>query len=163
MKFELIKINQLSGRKTKIYSVLLENENKSLFDRFLEENTEKNQPELLEILQRINSITQKEGAKEHYFKKAEGTLGDGVEALYDANNRKLRLYCIRYGSVVLVLGGGGAKNVRALQDDPQLKKENYVLRQISKILSQAMKEGELQWNNDFDDFKGNLTFDDNED
>ena len=52
---------------------------------------------------------------------------------------------------------------RALQDDPQLKKENYVLRQISKILSQAMKEGELQWNNDFDDFKGNLTFDDNED
>lgn len=163
MKFKLTKINQLSGRKTKIYSVLVENESKSLFDNFLEENTEKNQPEILEILQRINSIAQKEGAKEHYFKKAEGTLGDGVEALYDANNRKLRLYCIRYGSVVLILGGGGAKNVRALQDDPKLKKENYVLRQISKILTQAMKEGELQWNNDFDDFTGNLTFDDNED
>ena len=74
-----------------------------------------------------------------------------------------RLYCIRYGSVVLILGGGGAKNVRALQDDPKLKKENYVLRQISKVLTQAMKEGELQWNNDFDDFTGNLIFDDNED
>jgi putative component of toxin-antitoxin plasmid stabilization module len=159
VKFKLIKINQLSGQKTKIYSVLLENESKSLFDSFLEENTEKNQHELLEILRRINSIAKKEGAKEHYFKKAEGTLGDGVEALYDDTNRKLRLYCIRYGSVVLILGGGGAKNVRALQDDPKLKKENYVLRQISKILTQAMKEGELQWNNNFDDFTDNLTFD----
>jgi len=46
-----------------------------LFDNFLEENTEKNQPEILEILQRINSIAKKKGAKEHYFKKAEGTLG----------------------------------------------------------------------------------------
>ena len=163
MKFKLIKINQLSGQKTKIYSVLLENESKSLFDNFLEENTEKHKPELLEILQRVNSIATKEGAKEHYFKKAEGNLGDGVEALYDANNLKLRLYCIRYGSVVLILGGGGVKNVRALQDDPKLKKENYVLRQISKTLTQAIKESEFQWNKDFDDFTGNLTFDDNED
>ncbi|MFY7910650.1 MAG: hypothetical protein ACOVO2_13885 [Emticicia sp.] len=163
MKFKLIKINQLSGQKTKIYSVLLENESKSLFDNFLEENTEKHKPELLEILQRVSSIAKKEGAKEHYFKKAEGTLGDGVEALYDDTNRKLRLYCIRYGSIVLILGGGGPKNVRALQDDPKLKHENYVLRQISKILTKAMKEGELRWNNHYDDFTGNLTFDDNED
>lgn len=163
MNFKLIKINQLSGQKTKIYSVLLENEEKSLFDNFLEENTEKHKPELLEILQRINSIAKKEGAKEHYFKKAEGTLGDGVEALYDASSRKLRLYCIRYGSVVLILGGGGVKNVRALQEDPKLKRENYLLRQISKTLTIAMKEGELRWNNHFDDFIGNLTFDDNED
>jgi hypothetical protein len=63
----------------------------------------------------------------------------------------------------LILGGGGVKNVRALQDDPKLKKENYVLRQISKTLTQAMKESEFQWNKDFDDFTGNLTFDDNED
>lgn len=46
MKFKLIKIKQLSGQKTKIYSILLENESKSLFDRFLEENIEKYKPEL---------------------------------------------------------------------------------------------------------------------
>lgn len=63
----------------------------------------------------------------------------------------------------MILGGGGVKNVRALQDDPKLKKENYLLRQISKTLTQAMKESEFQWNKDFDDFTGNLTFDDNED
>jgi hypothetical protein len=162
VKFKLTKINQLSGQKAKIYSVSIENESKSLFDNFLEENSDKYRPELLEILQRINTIAQKEGAREYFFKKAEGNLGDGVEAIFDETNRKLRLYCIRYGSVVLVLGGGGSKNVRALQDDPKLKRENYLLRQISKRLTEAMKESELQWNSTFDDFIGNLTFDDND-
>lgn len=61
----------------------------------------------------------------------------------------------------MILGGGGAKNVRALQDDPKLRYENYLLRDISKRLTEAMKNGELNWNDDFDDFTGNLTFEDN--
>ena len=44
-------------------------------------------------------------------------------SVIDESKRKLRLYCIHYGSVLLVLGGGGTKNVRALQDDQKLKKE----------------------------------------
>lgn len=68
--------------------------------------------------------------------------------------------------MLLVLGGGGAKNVRALQDDPKLKKENYFLREISKRLSQAMQDGDLKWNSSFNDFAGDFIFenlDDNED
>lgn len=126
----------------------------------MEENNEFYHEELIEILTRIKSISTKEGAREHLFKKAEGKLGDGIEALYDESNRKLRLYCIRYGSVLLVLGGGGAKNVRALQDDPKLKKENYLLRDISKLLTQAMKDGDLQWNSNYTDFIGDFTFED---
>lgn len=61
---------------------------------------------------------------------------------------------------MLVLGSGGAKNVRALQDDPKLKKENYLLRNISKLLSQAMKDGDLKWNGNFTDFTGDFTFED---
>jgi hypothetical protein len=86
-----------------------------------------------------------------------------VEALYDESKRKLRLYCIRYGSVLLVLGGGGAKNVKALQDDPKLRKENYLLREISQRLSQAIQDGDLKWNNNFSDFIGDFTFDDTDD
>ncbi len=122
MKFNLVNNIQLSGRKTKIYSIQIDDDSKSLFDYFLEENHEKYQTEVLEILQRIRSIAEKEGAREHYFKKAEGRPGDGVEALFDNDGRKLRLYCIRYGSVLLILGGGGSKNVRTLQEDPKLKK-----------------------------------------
>jgi hypothetical protein len=160
VKFKLIKIAALSGRKTAIYSVIVDDENQNLFDRFLNENDEIFHQELLEILRRIRSIAQKEGAREHFFKKAEGNLGDGVEALFDASHKKLRLYCIRYGSVVLILGGGGYKNVRALQDNPKLKQENYLLRSISKRLTKAMKLGDLQWNESFDDFVGKLEFED---
>lgn len=160
MKLKLVKIDKLSGYKTQIYSVAVDNNSKSLFEHFLDENDEVYHEELLEILTRLRSISQKEGAREHLFKKAEGKLGDGVEALYDESKRKLRLYCIRYGSVLLVLGGGGAKNVRALQDDPKLKKENYLLREISKQLSEAMQNGDLKWNNTFNDFIGNFTFED---
>lgn len=166
MKLKLVKLDKLSGQKTQIYSIVVDNDDKNLFEHFLEENDEAYHGELLEILTRIKSISHKEGAREHLFKKAEGKLGDGVEALYDESNRKLRLYCIRYGSVLLVLGGGGAKNVRTLQDDPKLKKENYLLREISKRLSQAMQDGDLKWNNNFNDFAGDFTFedlDDNED
>ncbi len=160
MKFRLEKINNLSGQKTNIYSIFVNDDDKSLFEHFLEENSELYHEELIEILTRIKSISNKEGAREHLFKKAEGKLGDGIEALYDESNRKLRLYCIRYGSVLLVLGGGAVKNVRALQDDPKLKKENYLLRDISNFLSQAMKDGDLKWNNNFTDFIGDFTFED---
>jgi hypothetical protein len=160
VKFRLEKIDNLSGQKTNIYSIFLNDDDKSLFEHFLEENNEFYHEELIEILTRIKSISTKEGAREHLFKKAEGKLGDGIEALYDELNRKLRLYCIRYGSVLIVLGGGGAKNVRALQDDPKLKKENYLLREISKLLTQAMKDGDLQWNSNYTDFIGDFTFED---
>jgi hypothetical protein len=163
VKLKLVKLDKLSGQKTQIYSIVVDNDEKNLFEYFLEENDEAYHDELLDILTRIKSISHKEGAREHHFKKAEGKLGDGVEALYDESNRKLRLYCIRYGSVLLVLGGGGAKNVRALQDDPKLKKENYLLREISKRISESMQEGDLKWNSSFDDFTGNFTFEDLDD
>lgn len=89
-----------------------------------------------------------------------------MKQYYDEYKRKLRLYCIRYGSVLLVLGGGGTKNVRALQDDPKLKKENYLLREISKRLSQAVQDGDSKCNSNFNDFAGDFIFedlDDNED
>jgi hypothetical protein len=163
VKFKLVKLDKISGQKTQVYSIVVDNDDKNLFEHFLDENDEAYHVELLEILTRIKSISNKEGAREHYFKKAEGKLGDDVEALYDESKRKLRLYCIRYGSVLLVLGGGGSKNVRVLQNDPKLKKENYLLREISKRISESMKDGDLKWNSNFDDFIGNFIFEDLDD
>jgi hypothetical protein len=59
------------------------------------------------------------------------------------------------------LGGGGhkPKNIRAFQEDPKLTKENYLMRQISAILYKAIKEKDLRWNKQGDDFEGQLYFD----
>ena len=98
MKLRLVKLDKLSGQKTQVYSIIIDDDDKNLFEHFLEENSQNHRNELLEILTRINNIANKEGAKEYFFKKAEGKLGDGVEALFDESKRKLRLYCIRYGN-----------------------------------------------------------------
>jgi hypothetical protein len=74
VKLKLIKIDKLSGHKTQIYSVVVDNDDKSLFEHFLDENDEVYHQELLEILARIKSISQKEGAREHLLKKPKVNL-----------------------------------------------------------------------------------------
>ena len=62
--------------------------------------------------------------------------GDQVCALYDEDEKKLRLYCIRLGAQILILGGGGHKpsDTRALQETPKLEIENEFVRKISVLL-----------------------------
>ena len=64
----------------------------------------------------------------------------------------------------MVLGDGGEKNVRAWQDDPQLSKSAKEMMQISEILTEAIRDGELAWNdNDFiGKFEFNDTYEDDE-
>jgi hypothetical protein len=81
--------------------------------------------------------------------------------LYD-DEKHLRLYCIRYGSIAIILGGGGEKpeGVRALQDDPKLKEENYRLRAIAKRINDRIKDKDLYW--DGNELGGDLNFYDDE-
>ncbi len=109
MKYKLLKLNKLSGNKASIYSVYLEKEGKMLFDLFLEENKISFKSELKDIVSRLSVIGHKTGARENFFKLNEGNPGDGVCALYDRPGSNLRLYCIRYGALIIVLGGGGHK------------------------------------------------------
>ena len=162
MKFKIVKILDLSGRKATIYTVQIEGETNTLFDEFLLENDVNYPDELDNIFDRLEIMGHYEGAKEIYFKHAEGNLGDGICALYDSPDRKLRLYCIRYGSTAILLGGGGFKNVRALQDDSKLKYENYLLRNISKTITNALIEGDLAWSNDGRLLIGKLILDEDE-
>lgn len=160
MKFEIVELDEFSGRKTTVYSVWVNEEKQTIFDRFVEENREQYHQEVQSIIDRIEIIGHDTGAREHFFKPNEGTLGDGICALYDSPNKKLRLYCIRYGATCILLGGGGQKNVRALQDDPKLKQENYLLRYISRRITEAIKAGDLYWTTDGMTLEGNYIFED---
>ena len=162
MKFRLEEIEQLSGRRCKIYTVWIDGHEKTLFGQFLEENEDKFPKELETIFRDLIDIGQRHGAKDHYFRpKKEGKLGDGVEALFDVPNALLRVYAIKYGNILLVLGGGGykSKDIRAFQEDPKLTKENYLMRQIADVLYKAMKDKDLRWNKQGDNFEGSLYFD----
>ena len=116
--------------------------------------------ETKDILSRLITIGHTTGAREQFFKLNEGKPGDGVAALYDKPNSKLRLYCIRYGSLIVIVGGGGykPKNIRALQDDPKLTEENAILVKVSKDIQDRTKEGEIKFINEGMDFDGDLDF-----
>jgi putative component of toxin-antitoxin plasmid stabilization module len=156
MKFRIVKLKQLSGEGASIYSVILDDDNETLFDKFINENKNSFLSELKDIFSRLKIIGNKTGARAQWFKEFEGKPGDGVCALYDDDKKKLRLYCVRYGSTLVILGGGGYKNVRSLQDNPKLKTENEITRRISKTIQEAMNLGEIEFTSDYYDFKGNF-------
>jgi hypothetical protein len=164
MQFEIVKLDSLSGDSAGIYTILLEGETFTLFEKFLNENVALFKSEISDILQRLNTIANKTGARESFFKTKEGRPGDGVCALYDIPGSKLRLYCIRFGQELIILGGGGPKpkSIRALQEDNKLKDENFQLREIAKRIMLAQKEKELWFSKNFLDFEGNLSFEENE-
>ena len=162
MKFELREIPQLTGRRCKIYSILVEGDEKTLFDQFADENKIHFPDEIDDIYASLTAIANYFGARDSYFRpKKEGKSGDGVEALFDRPNARLRVYSIKYGNVLLVLGGGGykSKDIRAFQEDPKLMRENYLIRKIAAILYKAIKEKDLRWNKRGDNFEGQFYFD----
>ena len=162
MKCRLIKIESLSGRKASVYSVSLGREVETLLEKFVRENQNLYLSETKDILKRLKTIGHRTGAREQYFKKFEGKPGDGVCALFDNPDSKLRIYCILFGTQLLVVGGGGPKpkNISAFQEDKKLKDENYFLRWLSEQITQRIKEKEITFENNYLDFSGDLEFHD---
>lgn len=156
-KYKLIKIEDFDGTKAPIYTIEFE-DGSTLFDNFIAENISSHRSEVLDIVDRIRSINAEVGLRAQYFKESEGAPGDGVCALYDKDESNLRLYCIKYGGVLLVLGSGGPKSklIKALQEDKKLTEENYFMRQVSQDITQKMKDKDIKLLDS--GFEGDLIF-----
>lgn len=127
-----------SGSEAKVYSIIPEGEEETLFEKFVDENLVSYKEEIKDILKRLKQIGHKTGARESFFKH-EGDnefvrkYGKYVWALYDDEERKLRLYCIRFANVAIILGGGGYKDKSVIkwQDDEKLSEE------VRKVIAYA--------------------------
>jgi len=133
---------------------------KHFLKTFLYENKNLFKSELFDIISRLKVMGNETGAREDFFKHREGVPGDGVCALYEEPYKHLRLYCIRYADSMIILGGGGEKrkNIKALQEDKKLTKENYLLREISEKILERIKGREIEWSDDYMDLIGELEF-----
>lgn len=160
MKFEVVKLGQFNGNKCGVYSIFVDDEQETLFERFLSENKISFKHEIINILERIRTINSITGARENYFKLDEGKPGDGICALFDLPDSNLRLYCIRYGNSLIILGGGGEKkkSVKALQEVEKLKTENYILRKISAEIAKRIRQREITFSEDGTEITGELEF-----
>jgi hypothetical protein len=164
VNFSIVELEQLSGDKTKIYSVVMQGDDITLFDKFIRDNLLTNRDEIRFILNRLQEIGYTTGARDIYFKHNEGKPGDGVCALYDEPGRELRLFCIRYGSLAIILGVGGpkVKGIAAWQEDKKLTLEASRMIEISKAILSRIKNRDLGWSSDGKQLIGNLIFSDNE-
>lgn len=162
MKFEVVKDIDLSGRKCSIYTVFVEEYGQTLFERFLEEWSTDFYTDIQNILDRLDVIAHNTGARQIYFKEKEGKPGDLVCALFDTPGKNLRLYCIRYGAMLILLGGGGPKEKRAWQDDEKLKSEAEWMIEVSRRIYERQLNKEIWFSNEDMDFEGDLKFDSDE-
>ncbi len=109
MKYSIVKLTKFSGDKASVYSVVRHGEHETFLDKFVNENANSFISETKDILGRLITIGHTTGARYGFFRHFEGTLGDGVCALYDKKKSNLRLYCIRYGMQIIVIGDGTQK------------------------------------------------------
>ena len=158
MYYEIVELEPYSGSQAKIYSIIPEGDEHTLFDLFVEENKTKFKEEVRDILKRLVQIGNTTGARESFFKHHEGKPGDMVCALYDSPDKNLRLYCIRFGMVAVILGGGGekAEGVIAWQDDKKLSEEAMKIINYAKDIHARIDAGDIYWSKDRTELQGNL-------
>lgn len=162
MKFQLVKLDQLCGNKLTVYSVIVNDDERTLFERFLGENRDEYQNELKSIIDQLRVMATKTGAREQFFEKPEGKPGQDIWDLRDKPSRILRLYCMRMGQVVIILGGGGPKpkNIRTFQESPKLHHENELMRKVSDALTEKMRDRDINWTSDGIELEGDFIFGD---
>ncbi len=158
MNYEIVSLDEFSGCKATIYSILPEGSEYTFFDVFVEDYRSNFSTELVSIADLLEDMGNKFGVRENFVKLNEGKPGDGIVALYDNPDKHLRLYGIRFGSGIIILGSGGEKKSRAWQDDTKLEQEVNMLMNISAAINERIKEKEITFSIDGTYLLGNLNF-----
>lgn len=103
--------------------------------------------DLTQIINLLDKISQN-GSQERYF-RYEGKMSDNVCALPDHYliNSDCRLYCLRYGDAILILGNGGVKSTATYQEDGHLNECVETLQLIDKKINALIKSGGIKIEN----------------
>lgn len=147
MDFEIREIENLTGAKARVYSVILDGEDKTLLEQFFDENIG-HIKDLKKVLYRIHVMAHDTGCRKSYFKEGEGAWADGVVALQGTGH--LRLYGIYFHDAVVLFGSGGNKppGVAAYEDYPPLNAKAQQMRAIAKEINRMISERELKVHKD---------------
>jgi len=153
VEFDIVEIEELSGDRAHIYSVLLNGEEQNLFWTFFREIQATKPIEAEVLFSQIYSMGHETGCRRGFFKLYEGKPGDGVAAI---SVGEVRLYCLYFDNTAIFLGSGGIKpvGVRAYQELPELNAKVELMEKIAAKINQMIKDkelkvldnGELLWN-----------------
>ncbi len=158
MNYEIVTLEEFSGCRASIFSILPEDTELTLFDNFVEEFSVEFKDEIVSIADLLQDMGNKYGIRENFVKLNEGKPDDGIIALYDNPDKHLRLYGIRFGSGILILGSGGEKKTRTWQQDQKLTNAMEALMQISSKITKRIQNKEITFSADGTYIQGKLNF-----
>lgn len=129
------------AEKGSLFSICLEGDSISEFEKFVQKHNESYSKDLNTILTAIKRMLKISGFLERYF-RPEGKYKDGVCAL-PIDSGKLRLYCLRINDSILIAGNGGVKKAQKYQDCDDLNGYVVTLQKLDRALKVAIKRGEV--------------------
>lgn len=129
------------AEKGSLFSICLEGDSISEFEKFVQKHNESYSKDLNTILTAIKRMLKVSGFLERYF-RPEGKYKDGVCAL-PIDSGKLRLYCLRINDSILIAGNGGVKKAQKYQDCDDLNGYVITLQKLDRALKVAIKRGEV--------------------
>lgn len=129
------------AEKGSLFSICLEGDSISEFEKFVQKHNESYSKDLNTILTAIKRMLEVSGFLERYF-RPEGKYNDGVCAL-PIDSGKLRLYCVRINDSILIAGNGGVKKAQKYQDCDDLNGYVVTLQKLDRALKVAIKRGEV--------------------
>jgi hypothetical protein len=127
------------------YSIVINGNKDCEMERFLRDMQSSGEakylPQIVNLLEKIGQ----HGAQERYFRH-EGKRNDNVFAIPDHYliNSDYRLYCLRYGESIVVLGNGGVKKTKTYQEDQHLNECVNTLQKIDYVIRTKIASGAIR-------------------
>lgn len=143
------------GKKAKIYTICLEDSELSEYEKFVLGCKDQvgNSVQILDA--KLRNMANRRGFIEEFFKR-ESSEAYNVYRIADTDN--LRLFCIRYSCVAIILGNGGVKltGTKKLNENPHLVRKVNFLIEIEKQINNRIKSKGIKITDT--DLTGNLNF-----
>lgn len=155
MKFGFFIELEDQGPKGNLYSVRIDGESKSEFQKFVENPEIQREPKFEHLIRQMNGMLDRWGFTANFF-RPEGRSSDSVAALSKQSGR-LRVYCCRWGESLLILGGGAIKKVRANKEDKILDDHMKAMMYVDRCLQARIRDHEV-WFGNCGELIGNLYF-----
>ena len=153
MNFKIIPL--YSGKKAKIYTIRIEDAELSEYEQFVFDNRIA-RPTIVKTLDlTLKNMVRKSGFIDEFFLR-ESPLEFNVFKITETDD--VRLYCIRYSGVAIIVGGGGIKIPKTikLNENPHLQKKVDFLVEIESKIQERIDSKKIRITDD--GIEGDLFF-----
>lgn len=153
LEFEIVEfLPHNPNDKSSFYAIKLLDKPFPEVEEFFEKYIDSENDKIDIIFSNIERMT-KRGIFEGFFNDKESKIDDNISCIRVGD---LRLYCLRYGKVAVILGGGDYKHVRSYQDSDELYDHVKLLQMACKQIDERIEDKEIKITEN--SIEGNLKF-----